>query len=83
MFGTVPEVRAVAVTDWAEDPCSLGSYSYIPVGASADDMHTLARPAGPRVLLAGEHTVPAYYGTVQAAWLSGQRAASTILDGGS
>lgn len=49
------------------------------IGATAADMQTLADPIGPRVLLAGEHTYPAYYGTVQAAWLSGKRPAETIL----
>jgi hypothetical protein len=34
MFGTVPAVREATATDWADDPYSLGSYSYIPVGVS-------------------------------------------------
>lgn len=80
MFGSVPEIRGVATTNWSRDPYSLGAYSFVPVGASIEDMRALTRPAGPRVLLAGEHTFPSYYGTVQAAWLSGQRAARTIID---
>jgi monoamine oxidase len=81
VFGEVPDPRSTTMTNWADDPYSLGSYSYLPVGASVDDMHTLAEPVGPRVGLAGEHTVSAYYGTVQAAWLSGRRAASHVVEG--
>lgn len=80
MFTQVSDVRDVATTDWARDLSSLGSYSFIPVGGSARDMDTLARPVGPRVILAGEHTVPSHYGSVQAALLSGQRAASKVVD---
>lgn len=80
MFGPVPQPRDVATTSWRSDPYSQGSYSFIPIGGSAADMETLATPVGPRVLLAGEHTLPAFYGTVQAAWLSGRRAAQTIRD---
>lgn len=79
MFGTLPVVGRAAMSSWSSDPYSLGAYSFIPVGASADDMQTLGEPIGSRVLLAGEHTYPTYYGTVQAAWLSGKRAAETIL----
>lgn len=81
MFGPVPEPRHMATTDWASDPYSLGSYSFIPVGGSARDMATLAEPIGPRMLLAGEHTLPRFYGTVQAAWLSGRRAADAVVNG--
>ncbi len=80
VFGVVPDPRSVTMTNWADDPYSLGSYSFLPVGASVDDMRTLTEPVGPRVWFAGEHTVPAYYGTVQAAWLSGKSAGSRIVD---
>lgn len=81
MFGPLPDVTGTATTHWASDPCSMGSYSYIPIGASSDDMDTLARPVGSRLLLAGEHTFPSYYGTVQAAWLSGRHAATLAIAG--
>jgi monoamine oxidase len=80
MFGPIPEASQVATTDWASDPFARGSYSFIPVGASAEDMAALTEAAGPRLLLAGEHTFFSHYGTVQAAWLSGRRAAGVIVD---
>ena len=79
MFGGLAPIKGIARSNWSSDPYSLGAYSYIPLGASASDMQTLASPIAQNVLLAGEHTYPAYYGTVQAAWLSGKRAAETIL----
>jgi monoamine oxidase len=81
MFGHIPSPKHAATTNWASDPYSLGSYSFIPVGASPRDMTTLTQPVGPRLLLAGEHTFPSYYGTVQAAWLSGKRAAQEVIQG--
>lgn len=81
MFGQIPSPTHAATTNWSSDPFSLGSYSFIPVGASPRDMATLAQPVGPRLLLAGEHTYPSYYGTVQAAWLSGKRAAQEVING--
>lgn len=81
MFGPLPQVLGITHSSWGSDPYSLGSYSYIPVGASADDMATLAEPVSPQLILAGEHTVPTYYGTVQAAWLSGLNAAEHVSNG--
>ena len=49
------------------------------VGATADDLVALGEPAGPRLLFAGEATVPAYYGTVAAAMISGLREAERML----
>lgn len=80
MWNDVPDATGTATTSWASDPNALGSYSFIPVGASADDMTVLSAPVGERVFLAGEHTHPSYYGTVQAAWLSGRRVASTVIE---
>lgn len=75
MVGEVPEPIASYATDWTNDPFARGSYSYIPVGGSADDMRALAGRQSPQVVLAGEHTVPEYFGTVHGAYLSGRRAA--------
>jgi monoamine oxidase len=76
MFGDVPEPEEILVTDWCGDPWSRGAYSYIPLGASADDMRALAEPVSERLLLAGEATVVEHYGTVEAAFRSGRRAAA-------
>jgi monoamine oxidase len=79
MFGSLPDPIETLVTDWTEDPWALGSYSYVPAGASVDDMRRLAEPVSPRLLLAGEATVPESYGTVHAAFRSGLRAAGQAL----
>ncbi len=74
MFDQVPEPIAAHATDWSSDPFANGSYSYVPVGGSRDDMSGLAGRHTPQVVLAGEHTVPEYFGTVHAAYVSGLRA---------
>lgn len=79
MFGRVPEPEHALVTDWARDPWARGSYSYVPLGASAEDMRTLAEPVSERLVLAGEATVPHAYGTVHGAFASGLRAAGQVL----
>jgi polyamine oxidase len=79
MFGSVPDPDETLVTDWTGDPWALGSYSYVPVGASVDDMRRLAEPVSGRLLLAGEATGVESYGTVHAAFRSGLRAAGHAL----
>jgi monoamine oxidase len=63
---------------WEDDPFSLGSYSFTPVGASLDMYEDLARPQG-RLYFAGEHTSRDYPATTHGAYLSGQRAARMLL----
>lgn len=79
LFDRVPEPVAAFATDWTNDPWSQGSYSYLPLGATPEDMRALARPVGPGLILAGEHTVPEAFGTVHAAYISGERAAQAVL----
>lgn len=76
---SVPEPELAVRTRWLADPFARGSYSYIPVGATPDDMAALGEPADARLLFAGEATVPAYYGTVAAAMISGLREANRLL----
>ena len=59
-------------------PYTGGSYAFLPVGASADDIRTLAEPEGDRLLFAGEGTYWRYYGNVHAAVLSGLREAERL-----
>lgn len=79
MFGDVPAPEETLASDWTADPFALGSYSYVPVGASPDDMRRLGEPLSDRLILCGEATVPEHHGTVQAAFLSGLRAAEFAL----
>ncbi len=79
MYGaSVPDPSAFVRTRWQADPHALGSYSYVPVGASFDDLDILAEPAGERILFAGEATYRQDYGTVHGAYLSGLREADRI-----
>lgn len=79
-FGAgVPSPERMVRTRWYTDPLALGSYSYIPVGATRADMDALAAPASERLLFAGEATVPESYGTVTAAMASGLREARRLL----
>lgn len=75
---TIPPPVATRVTHWTTDPYALGSYLYLPPGATLDDIATLREPEGTRLLFAGEGTVPAFYGNVHAAVMSGLREAHRL-----
>lgn len=75
----IPAPEAVRATGWHRDPDALGSYSVVRPGGRAADRAALAEPVGPRLWLAGEHTVTDYPGTVHGAWHSGRRAARRLL----
>jgi monoamine oxidase len=74
-----PEPVAVAVTSWAADPWSGGSYTHIPPGASPADADLLGTPAGGRLLFAGEHTQSARLAYADGALTSGIREAKRLL----
>jgi monoamine oxidase len=75
-----PEPTGALVTRWASDPYARGSYSFIAVGSSPDDMRALAEPASERLMFAGEATNPEFFGTVHGAYMSGMREAERILN---
>eukprot|EP01119_Soliformovum_irregulare_P013781 TRINITY_DN3703_c0_g1_i1.p1 TRINITY_DN3703_c0_g1~~TRINITY_DN3703_c0_g1_i1.p1 ORF type:complete len:463 (+),score=108.68 TRINITY_DN3703_c0_g1_i1:51-1439(+) len=69
-----------AVTRWHRDPFTRGSYSYIRVGSSGDDMEVYAAPVKESHLhFAGEGTDRRYFGCTHAAFLSGERVSKEIL----
>ena len=65
------------VTDWTDDPYSLGAYVTFGLGQLLAAWPQLRRPHG-RMLLAGEHT-DEWCGYMEGALRSGARAARTIL----
>lgn len=79
---------------WGTDPLFLGSYTYIAVGSSGDDLDALAEPLPkessdeknskncPRlqVLFAGEATSRNHYSTTHGAHLTGLREANRLLE---
>lgn len=75
---TVPEVADLVRTDWAADPWALGSYSFLPVGASPDDRATLREPVDGRLFFAGEATDADNPATVHGAQASGRRVAEDV-----
>ncbi|PUZ55114.1 hypothetical protein GQ55_5G186000 [Panicum hallii var. hallii] len=85
-------VKRVKRSGWATDPLFLGSYSYVAVGSSGEDLDAMAEPLPrgpgaaaarapppPRVLFAGEATHRTHYSTTHAAYLSGVREAERLL----
>ncbi len=79
VFGRQIPEAAVTTSSWSSDPFSLGAYVNLPVGATFEHLDALAEPVGDRLFFAGEATSRRHRGTVHGAWLSGQKAAETIL----
>jgi monoamine oxidase len=79
MFGNaIPAPDAWRISRWASDPFALGSYSYLAMGSSFEDIDALAAPAG-RLFFAGEATSREHPSTVHGAYASGIRAAQEAL----
>ncbi len=78
IFGDVPAPPAAVATGWTTDPFALGSYSYVPLGATAGDLSVLGEPVGGRVLFAGEHTDRMWSATTHGAIRSGLREARRL-----
>ena len=74
-----PPPTGSLVTRWAADPYARGSYSFVAVGSSPDDMEALAEPVGDKLAFAGEATNAEFFATVHGAYLSGLREADRIL----
>jgi monoamine oxidase len=72
-------LQAGAPARGAADPFALGSYSFLPAGATPADRDALAAPIRDRLLLAGEATWVDAPATVHGALLSGRRAAEVLL----
>lgn len=87
-----PPLLSVQVTQWATNPLTQGSYSFLSKGARASDFDCLASPLPPlssvnksglpalQVMFAGEATNRHYYGTVHGAHMTGIREAERLLE---
>uniref|UniRef100_A0A674IX73 Peroxisomal N(1)-acetyl-spermine/spermidine oxidase n=1 Tax=Terrapene triunguis TaxID=2587831 RepID=A0A674IX73_9SAUR len=75
--------KKVMRSQWHSAPYTRGSYSYVAVGSSGDDIDALAQPlpedAPQQVLFAGEATHRTFYSTTHGALLSGWREADRLL----
>jgi monoamine oxidase len=74
--GTVPQPAGMVRTSWSTDPWTLGSYSYLPVGATPQHRADLATPIDDRLVFAGEALDPDNPSTVHGALASGLAAAA-------
>ncbi|NXN31946.1 PAOX oxidase, partial [Nycticryphes semicollaris] len=82
----LPAPRRVLRSQWHSAPYTRGSYSYVAVGSSGDDIDALAQPLpedpkDPRplqLLFAGEATHRTFYSTTHGALLSGWREAERL-----
>ncbi|PON50469.1 FAD/NAD(P)-binding domain containing protein [Parasponia andersonii] len=85
------KVTKVLRTHWGNDPLFMGSYSYVAVGSSGEDLDRMAEPL-PRItsqgssvspplqlLFAGEATHRTHYSTTHGAYFSGLREANRLL----
>ncbi|KAK9149039.1 hypothetical protein Scep_007796 [Stephania cephalantha] len=84
------EISGVVRSRWASDPLFMGSYSYVAVGSSGDDIDSMAKPlpistkdgSTPpplQILFAGEATHRTHYSTTHGAYYSGVREANRLL----
>src|SRR5688572_3416272 len=73
-----PAPRKIAVTQWDSDPFARGSYSYVAVGATPEDIEALAAPVGDNLLFAGEATVRTHWACLHSAYVSGLREAARL-----
>lgn len=76
----VPEPAGIVRTRWAEDPWTLGAYSFLPVGATPDHRRALAEPIDGVLRFAGEALSTTHPSTVHGALTSGEEAARAIAD---
>ncbi|NXL51193.1 PAOX oxidase, partial [Podilymbus podiceps] len=82
----LPAPRSMLRSRWHSAPFTRGSYSYVAVGSSGDDIDVLAQPLpedpkDPRplqLLFAGEATHRTFYSTTHGALLSGWREAERL-----
>lgn len=77
IYPNAMEPSTVVTSKWHADSFTLGSYSYVPVGASLTMYDDIGKPFG-RIHFAGEHTTSEFPSTTHGAYLSGLRAANEI-----
>ncbi len=76
--GQMPAPVSMVRTSWAADPWALGSYSYLPVGATPQARLDLAAPVDGQLFFAGEALATFHPSTVHGAQQSGLAAAARV-----
>lgn len=77
----IPAPSDWQITRWNSDPFARGAYSYNKLGSTPAMRDALASNVGSTLLFAGEATERQYFQSVHGAYLSGQSAANSILQG--
>ena len=71
------------ISDWTTNNFFRGTYSYLPVGATENDIENLLEPVfyddGTALLFSGEMSQPKFYSTTHGAYLSGIREAERVI----
>ena len=76
----VPRPVFYQAARWVSDPLFRGAWSYNAVGINpSTDFVNIRRSASARLVFAGEHTDRGHFGTLRGAYLSGVRAANSVL----
>ncbi|CAF0978123.1 unnamed protein product [Brachionus calyciflorus] len=78
-YAKLPKPVKIIRSKWSNNINTRGSYSFVKVGSSIDDMNTLAETVDNKVFFAGEATIYKYFGTVHGAYKSGYDKAQEIL----
>lgn len=76
----LPPATEIYRTTWSQDPWAEGAYSFPAVNESRTDRDLIGASVGAKLHFAGEACQADFYGTVHAAWISGQRVAERILN---
>ena len=77
---SIPNPVAWQIPRWSTDPFSYGSYSFNKLNSTPSMRNNLAADVSKRVFFAGEATHKTLFATVHGAFLSGQRAATEIMN---
>ncbi|XP_053440452.1 peroxisomal N(1)-acetyl-spermine/spermidine oxidase isoform X1 [Nycticebus coucang] len=82
----LPAPKSMLRSRWHSAPYTRGSYSYVAVGSTGDDLDLLAQPLPAdsthtqlQILFAGEATHRSFYSTTHGALLSGWREADRLM----
>lgn len=78
MFPAISKPTSFKISRWGTDPFARGSFSYIPSGASMNEVRDLSRPEG-RIFFAGEATSDEEMQMARGAFTSALRVASEVI----
>lgn len=80
IYGCISAPTDYQITRWGSDRYACGSYSFMTPGTTGKTIKDLVKPIDNRLFFAGEATSLHYPATVHGAYLSGIKAAKTLLE---